>query len=92
MQSSDEFFRIRVKQGVLIPGEIAEGHFCLLMEISSIRSERMVQALHEYLVKGKSRIAVCKKNGLGSSHFSISLDRVQRLSYLVSQLSRFYQK
>lgn len=92
MENNDELLLVRMKQGCLVPGKITEDQFCLLVEMSSIRSERMVQALQEYLVQGKSRIAICESYRLGSSHFSISLDRLQRLSYLASQLSFYYQK
>lgn len=90
MGNNDAVLRIRIKQGVLVPGKITGDQFCLLVEMSSIRSEKMVQALQEYLVQGKSRILICENYNLGSSHFSISLDRLQRLSYLASQLSRYY--
>lgn len=91
MENNDELLQGRIKQGVLVPGKITEDMFCLLVEMSSIRSEKMVQALQEYLVQGKSRIAICENYRLGSSHFSISLDRLQRLSYLAAMLSCYYQ-
>ncbi|WP_089644660.1 PapB/FocB family fimbrial expression transcriptional regulator [Escherichia coli] len=91
MENNDELLQGRIKQGALVPGKITEDMFCLLVEMSSIRSEKMIQALQEYLVQGKSRIAICESYRLGSSHFSISLDRLQRLSYLAAMLSCYYQ-
>ncbi|HEI6731324.1 PapB/FocB family fimbrial expression transcriptional regulator [Yersinia enterocolitica] len=91
MEYNEELLQIRIKQGALVPGKLTEMQFYLLTEMSSIRSESMIQALMEYLVHGKSRIVACDENGVGSSHFSISLERLQRLSRLVAQLSVYYQ-
>ncbi len=92
MENNDERLQVRIKQGALVPGRITEDMFCILVEMSSIRSEKMIQALQEYLVQGKSRIAICEQYRLGSSHFSISLDRLQRLSYLAAMLTCYYQE
>lgn len=92
MEINNDIILARIKQGALIPGKLSENQFFLLIEMSSIRSEKMVQALQEYLVQGKARIDIYKNHGVGSSHFSLSLDRLQRLSYLVSQLSIYYQE
>lgn len=91
MGNINEFLQLRIKQGALVPGKITEDQFCLLMEMSSIRSEKVIQALREYLINGKSRVAVCEYYKLGSGHFSLSLDRLQRLSYIASQLSCYYR-
>ncbi|HAM3643302.1 TPA: transcriptional regulator [Escherichia coli] len=91
MGYNKELLQIRIKQGALVPGKLTEAQFYLLIEMSSIRSEKVIQALMEYLVKGKSRIDACDENGVGSSHFSISLDRLQHLSCFVARLSVYYQ-
>lgn len=90
-KDKDELLQIRMKQGALIPGKITEEQFCFLIEMSSIRSEKMAKALQEHLVQGKSRIAVCEHYKLGSSHFSISMDRLQRLSHIAAMLSCYYR-
>ena len=92
MENNEEFLRNRIKQGGLVSGRVCEDQFRLLVDMSSIRSEKMVRALQEYLVQGKSRIAICEQYRLGSSHFSISLDRLQRLSYLAAMLACSYQE
>lgn len=91
MECNEKIFQIRIKQGALIPGKVTEMQFYLLVEMSSMRSERMIQALMEYLVQGKDRMAACAKNNVGSSHFSISLDRLQYLSHLAAQVSVYYR-
>lgn len=60
MENNEEFLRNRIKQGGLVSGRVCEDQFRLLVDMSSIRSEKMVQALQEYLVQGKSRIAICE--------------------------------
>lgn len=63
MENNEEFLRNRIKQGGLVSGRVCEDQFRLLVDMSSIRSEKMVQALQEYLVQGKSRIAICEHTG-----------------------------
>ncbi|EFC4831820.1 TPA: PapB/FocB family fimbrial expression transcriptional regulator [Escherichia coli] len=77
--------------GGLIPGKVKEKQFFILVEMSALRSERIICALREYLVHGENRVFLCEKYNVGNSHFSISLDRLQHLSFLASQLSGYYQ-
>jgi hypothetical protein len=91
VENNEEFLQSRIKLGGLVPGRVCEDQFCLLVEMSSIRSDKMIQALQEYLVQGQSRIAICERYGLGSSYFSISLDRLQRLSHIAAMLSCYYK-
>ncbi|ENT6522346.1 PapB/FocB family fimbrial expression transcriptional regulator [Escherichia coli] len=88
--SRDDLMK-RTRQGWLIPGFISEAQFWLLVNASSMRSDKMVNALFEHLVKGVSRKESCTKHNVNSGHFSIGLGRLQQLSHIAAKLSYFYQ-
>ena len=81
---------IRAKLGWLIPGEVPETQFWLLVGISSMHSKKMISALMDYLVNGISRKDACNLHKVNSGHFSIGLGRLQNISHSVSKLSEYY--
>ncbi|HED0168020.1 TPA: adhesin biosynthesis transcription regulatory family protein [Salmonella enterica subsp. enterica serovar Mississippi] len=76
----------------LIPGEIAEEHFWLLIEISPIHSEKIIGALKDFLVTGYSRKEVCERHGISPGYFSGALGRFRHVSLTISQLIPYYIK
>ena len=46
---------------MLIPGKVPEELFWLLMELSPLRSEKVIRALKDFLVLGYTRKEVCEK-------------------------------
>ena len=81
----------RARQGWLVSGFISDEQFWLLVKASSIRSDKVVNALFDYLVNGISRKESCAKYDVNSGHFSIGLGRLQQLSHTAAELSRFYR-
>ncbi|RMA79676.1 adhesin biosynthesis transcription regulatory protein [Enterobacter sp. WP_7_1] len=81
---------MKVRSCALIAGGVAEEQFELLVELSSIHSEKIVQALREHLVLGKPRKEACEKYGANISYFSVALGRLFRTNLLVSQLASYY--
>lgn len=81
----------RARQGWLVPGFIPEEQFWLLVGASSMRSDKVVNALLDYLVNGLSRKDACVRYDVNSGHFSIGLNRLQQLSHTAAKLSKFYQ-
>ncbi|EFN6235600.1 PapB/FocB family fimbrial expression transcriptional regulator [Escherichia sp. E4742] len=81
----------RTKQGWLVSGLIPEAQFWLLINASSIRSDKVVNALFDFLVNGLSRKESCARYNVNSGHFSIGLGRLQQLSHTAAKLSVFYQ-
>lgn len=73
-------------------GKLAEEHFWLLIEISSIHSERVILALKDYLVFGYTRKYVTERYGVNNGYFSVSLARLTNISKLVLELIPFYKK
>ncbi|MBW5276049.1 adhesin biosynthesis transcription regulatory family protein [Citrobacter sp. On28M] len=74
----------------LYTGLVSEEHFSLLIEISTIRSDKIIKALSEYFVDGESRVNVCDKHNVSQSSMSIKIKDLQRLSKLVYELQPFY--
>lgn len=87
--SSDELM-VRARQGWLIPGRVLEGQFWLLIGISSMHSEKIIGALLDYLVRGKTRKESCNTHNVNSGHFSIGLNRLQHISHAVAKLAEYY--
>lgn len=81
----------RARQGWLVSGFISEEQFWLLVNASSMRSDKVVNALFDYLVNGISRKDSCTRHNVNSGHFSIGLGRLQQLSHTAAKLSGFYQ-
>ncbi|ENT2734507.1 PapB/FocB family fimbrial expression transcriptional regulator [Escherichia coli] len=80
------------KNKMLIPGFVSEAAFDLLIELSSVHSIKIINALHDYLVSGDSRKIACERHGANSSYFSIALGRLFRINQIVSQLASYYSE
>ncbi|SUG74928.1 major pilu subunit operon regulatory protein PapB [Salmonella enterica] len=74
----------------LIPGEMPEIHFWLLVEVSPIHSEKVIQSLKDYLVLGYTRVEACERHHVSPGYFSGALRRLQRVDQTVSQLMPYY--
>ncbi|HAX5209951.1 TPA: transcriptional regulator [Escherichia coli] len=74
----------------LLPGKVDNIHYLLLVEISSIHSEKVIQALGDYLVYGYSRKEACERNGVSLSYFSGSLKRLKKINHAAYMLAPFY--
>ncbi|EOX0285787.1 adhesin biosynthesis transcription regulatory family protein [Escherichia coli] len=83
-------FAFRTTNVTIIPGDMPEIQFWLLIEISPIHSERMISALREFLVHGCSRKDICRKYNISSGYFSSALGRFQRVVFTVMQLMPYY--
>ncbi|HBA8126714.1 TPA: hypothetical protein J1044_004280, partial [Escherichia coli] len=51
---------------------ICNTHFCLLIELSGVRSDKVIMSLRDHLVGGMSKNHACKKNDVSLSYFSLS--------------------
>lgn len=78
------------RYGGLNSGDVCEDAFWLLIEISTIRSEKLIKALYDYLVVGSSRKFICEIYDVNNGYFSVTLRRIQRINQLVSKLTPFY--
>ncbi|HAN7628718.1 TPA: hypothetical protein IF634_004864, partial [Escherichia coli] len=49
---------------VVMPGEVNDNLFEGIINISSIRSEKVIMSLYDYFVLGFTRNEICSKNGI----------------------------
>ncbi|ELP5543946.1 hypothetical protein QTR52_004368 [Salmonella enterica] len=63
----------------LSPGTVAEEQFKLLIDISTIRSNRIIVALEEYFVQGVTRKEICNKYKLSAGYLSVKIKEIQIL-------------
>ncbi|HBC5825956.1 TPA: adhesin biosynthesis transcription regulatory family protein [Escherichia coli] len=84
------FFLSKNQNESLMPGKMSESHFRLLIEISTIHSEKIIFALKDFLVFGYSRREVCERHKISSGYLSGALGRFQHVNTTVIQLIPFY--
>ena len=80
----------RNKRCTLTSAALTAGQFWMLIDISPLHSEKVIRALHDFLVSGYTRREVCEKYNVSLSYFSISLRRVTHVNYVVSSLAPYY--
>lgn len=76
----------------LTSGNMQDIHFSLLIEISSLHSEKVIRALRGFLVDGCTRKEVCERYSVSPGYFSMALRKLQRTEQAVLQLSPYYLK
>ncbi|ENB6579608.1 PbsX family transcriptional regulator [Escherichia coli] len=72
------------------PAEFCDEHFWLLIELSGIRSEKVVLSLKDYLVDGFSRREACERHQVSASYFAISLKRMTYINNISEKMSKYY--
>ncbi|XEG90411.1 adhesin biosynthesis transcription regulatory family protein [Edwardsiella tarda] len=82
----DRDLSLSTKKSKFVPGAMTEGRFWLLIEISSIHSEKVITALNEHLVLGYSRREVCERNNGSAGYLSLSLAKLIRIESAVALL------
>ncbi|MJN97651.1 transcriptional regulator [Salmonella enterica subsp. enterica] len=71
-------------------GKIDDIQFALLIEISSIHSEKVILSLKDYLVYGYTRKEACDRHNVSLSYFSCALKRLKKVNQAVSWLAPYY--
>lgn len=74
----------------LTSGKVDEMHFRLLIEVTSINSEKVIHALRAFLVNGESRKSACEEFGVNPGYFSLKLRQLQQTSQSVVALIPYY--
>ena len=89
MNSSDLY--LSKKHGrTLSPGKMSESQFWLLAEISPVHSEKVLNALRDFLVLGYTRREACERHEVSQGYFSGALRRFQMINQAVIKLIPFY--
>ncbi|ELO8517967.1 hypothetical protein R0T75_003944 [Salmonella enterica] len=65
----------------LFPGMLSNKKFDLFISISSIRSEKSINALRDYFVHGHNRKETSNRNGVSQSYLSLKIKECQTLHY-----------
>ncbi|MBM7289298.1 hypothetical protein JTY81_10315 [Citrobacter freundii] len=65
----------------LNPGTFTKKRFEMFISISSIRSEKSINALRDYFVHGHSRKDTSERNGVSQSYLSLKIKECQMLNY-----------
>ncbi|MDQ4429047.1 PapB/FocB family fimbrial expression transcriptional regulator [Yokenella regensburgei] len=72
----------------LRPGEVSDEMFYSLIDLSSIRSEKVVNALRDHFVESKRRVDVCSKYNVNPGYLSIKIKELQGIN---SKAINYYQ-
>ncbi|HDQ4244380.1 TPA: hypothetical protein P8656_004243 [Escherichia coli] len=78
------------KTSQLEPGSVDQELFSLLINISSIRSGKVICALEGYFVHGIARKIICEKYNVNPGYLSLKIREVQNISTRVYQILPFY--
>lgn len=78
------------RRNFLTAATITEDHFWLLVEVSSMHSDKMIQALRDHLVNGLPRKIIYEKHNVSSGYFSTSLNRLNHLHQLINLMQPYY--
>ncbi|HAW2654372.1 TPA: transcriptional regulator [Escherichia coli] len=78
------------QKGELVPGQVHEIHFQLLMEISPVYSDKVILALNDFLVLGYTRKEVCEKYHLSGGNFSVALRRIMHVDGVARLVAAYY--
>lgn len=70
----------------LHPGKVPERYFMILTDISSIRSGKVISALHDHLVRGKPRTHVCNEHNVCQGYLSIKIKELNLLNHKIDEL------
>ncbi|EBQ9648377.1 transcriptional regulator [Salmonella enterica subsp. enterica serovar Montevideo] len=88
---SDRFLYLtKGQKRALSPGRMTDHHFWLLIEIAPLHSEKVINALRDFLVLGYTRKEACERHDVSQGYFSGALGRFQRIHQTVNRLVPFY--
>ncbi|EKY5157510.1 transcriptional regulator [Escherichia coli] len=75
---------------MLIPGKVPEEFFWTLIELSPLRSEKVIRALRDFLVLGYTRKEACERYDVSYCYFSVALKRIRHVNEIICQLIHGY--
>ncbi|WP_409071766.1 PapB/FocB family fimbrial expression transcriptional regulator [Escherichia coli] len=87
--------RIRTRYGrnvKLTDYNVSNEHFWLLIELSGIRSDKIIMSLRDHLVDGFSKRESCERHDVSLSYFSLSLKKLSYIHHISSLISEYYEE
>ncbi|EAB1739402.1 hypothetical protein O3L50_004586 [Salmonella enterica] len=78
-----------LRWSVLKPGHVPADMFSVLIDISAIRSEKVILALKAFFVDGKERGEICESLNVNAGYLSIKIRELQTLIKKIMSLYPF---
>lgn len=78
------------REKLLIVGEVDPIVFLLLIKISSIRSEKVINSLYDYFVAGEPRNIACDRHGVSQGFLSLKIKALHDLSHQIKKISKYF--
>ncbi|EDH0020999.1 transcriptional regulator [Salmonella enterica subsp. enterica serovar Bareilly] len=85
------FIHLSKRDNSLLPGTVPEDIFWGLVEVSAIRSDKIIKALKDYFVDGKSRKVICLDHDVNNGYLSTSIARMEKAHLLIKQMAYLYR-
>lgn len=73
----------------LYPGYVEKDLFWFIIDISVIRSDKMINALHDHLVEGYTRSEVCDRYNVNPGYLSV---KIKEINILYEKITTFFTK
>ncbi|EPD6681747.1 PapB/FocB family fimbrial expression transcriptional regulator [Cronobacter sakazakii] len=79
------------KNHILLSGSMSDDEFWCLIELTPIRSDKIIRALYDYFVLNLSRSSCCGKHGVSNGYFGACITRFEHVIQVVNALFNFYK-
>lgn len=73
----------------LPPGKVDKKQFRLLIDLSSIRSLKVINALEDYFVNGSNRKEICDKHKINHGYLSLKIRKLQDVSLKLYNIAHY---
>ncbi|HBB9157390.1 adhesin biosynthesis transcription regulatory family protein [Escherichia coli] len=84
-QGRGHFVQLRNRKG-----ELSDEQFYLLVELASVRSQKVILAMRDHFVLGYPRKVVCEGYGVNAGYLSVCIGRLNRVETMILKLVHFY--
>lgn len=71
-------------------GTVNKDMFFILIDISSVRSEKVINALTDFFVYGYSRNKVCERYSVNPGYLSVKIKELQLLGRKIKDIAPYY--
>lgn len=79
------------KNHILPSGNMSGDEFWFLIELTPIRSDKIIRALHDYFVLNHPRSHCCDKYGVSNGYFGVCISRLEHVIQVVKALLNYYK-
>ncbi|EEW1830757.1 TPA: fimbrial protein [Escherichia coli] len=79
------------KNHILPSGSMSDDEFWCMIELTPIRSDKIIRALHDYFVLNRPRAHCCDKHGVSNGYFGACISRFEHVIQVVNTLLNYYK-